>query len=192
MTPLETALFPHELIIVTLITIIIFGIISFYFYNQKQRKAFADLRKMKFLSLQNEEEHTAILAQEEFFLAPKLTSKDIQFLNNIISIIEKNISDSEFGVENLAESIGLSTSQLNRKIKAITNQTTIKFIRILKLQKAYEMLRSDTDNISGIAYATGFEAPGYFTKVFKEYYGFLPSDKEKLKQDLEPIAILNL
>lgn len=123
---------------------------------------------------------SVVLKPEEM----ELTSRDTDFLNKIISIVEKNITNTEFGVENLAEKVSLSTSQLNRKLKAITNQTTVKIIRNVKLQKAYEMLRADTDNIAGIAYSTGFESPGYFTKVFKEHFGFLPSDKEKMNGKL--------
>ncbi|SMC52977.1 hybrid sensor histidine kinase/response regulator transcription factor [Moheibacter sediminis] len=123
---------------------------------------------------------SVVLKPEEM----ELTSRDTDFLNKIISIVEKNITNAEFGVENLAEKVSLSTSQLNRKLKAITNQTTVKIIRNVKLQKAYEMLRADTDNIAGIAYSTGFESPGYFTKVFKEHFGFLPSDKEKMNEKI--------
>mgnify|MGYP000881322573 CR=1 FL=1 len=62
--------------------------------------------------------------------------------------------------------------QLNRKLRAITGQNTLKFIQNIRLQKAFEMLRAETDNISGIAYETGFESATYFFKVFKKHFGF--------------------
>lgn len=129
--------------------------------------------------LRNKFSTSVVLKPEEM----ELTSRDQDFLNKIISIVEENINNAEFGVENLAEKMSLSTSQLNRKLKAITNQTTVKIIRNVKLQKAYEMLKANADNIAGIAYSTGFESPGYFTKVFKEHFGFLPSDREKINEN---------
>lgn len=111
----------------------------------------------------------------------ELDSKDKKFLNKVIDIINENLTSENFGVESLASKIGLSTSQLNRKINAITGESPVKFIRNIRLKKAFDMLKADTNNISEIAYSTGFDSPGYFTKVFKKHFGFLPSEKDKFK-----------
>ncbi|MBP6575823.1 MAG: tetratricopeptide repeat protein [Chryseobacterium sp.] len=109
----------------------------------------------------------------------ELDSRDKVFIDQLIKNIENNISDSSFGVEQLADKINLSASQLNRKLRAIAGQSTLKFIQNIRLQKAFEMLKANSDTIAGVAYDTGFESAPYFTKVFKKHFGFLPSEVEK-------------
>ncbi|MXN90752.1 response regulator [Flavobacterium sp. Sd200] len=110
-----------------------------------------------------------------------LNQKDTAFLNQLLAIVEHNLSDTSFGVEQLAFLSGMSGSQLNRKLKALSGQSTLKFIKNIRLQKALALLREGSDNITGVAYSTGFDSPGYFTKVFKEHFGVLPSEKEKVE-----------
>lgn len=125
---------------------------------------------------------TALLIKPEEM---DLDSKDKLFIDKLIFIINQNISDSAFGIEHLSHKINLSASQLNRKLRAITGQSTLKFIQNIRLQKAFEMLKADSDIISGIAYDTGFESAAYFTKVFKKHFGFLPSEVTKSVEGLE-------
>jgi signal transduction histidine kinase/DNA-binding response OmpR family regulator/ligand-binding sensor domain-containing protein len=110
----------------------------------------------------------------------EISSKDRTFLQKLMSITEQHIQNEQFGVETLASEVGLSSSQLNRKLKALTNESALYFIRNIRMQKALQLLRTQADNITGVAYETGFENPNYFSKVFKRHFGFLPSDKEKL------------
>src|SRR5690606_17647058 len=74
------------------------------------------------------------------------------FIDRLISLIEKNISNEKFSVEILADEIGLSRAQLHRKIKAITNQSPSEFIRNYRLQRAAELLKQDAGNIAEISY----------------------------------------
>ena len=70
----------------------------------------------------------------------------------------------------------MSSSQLLRKLKALTNKTTVEFIREYRLQRAAEMLEQRKGTVSDIAFAVGFESLSYFTKAFQEKHGALPSE----------------
>jgi AraC-like DNA-binding protein len=74
-----------------------------------------------------------------------------------------------------ASEMALSRAQLHRKIKALTDKTTGEFIRTIRLNRAAELLRAKTDNITQIAYETGFNSLSWFAKAFKEQYGVTPS-----------------
>lgn len=97
-----------------------------------------------------------------------------QFLQKAISKIEKNIDDSEFGTSQLAKLIGMSESQLYRKLKALTGKSTAVFIRVIRLNKAAELLKTSELNISEIAYETGFNDPAWFSRAFKDEFGKSP------------------
>jgi len=106
------------------------------------------------------------------------------FLENINKTIEENIEDEKFGVDELSKTIGLSRSQLHRKIKAICSQSTTEFIRNFRLQRATDLLKQDAGNIAEIAYMVGFGSQAYFTKSFQELFGCSPSEYKKSKRDL--------
>jgi DNA-binding response OmpR family regulator len=103
-------------------------------------------------------------------------SVDRQFLKRIISIIEQNLSDSAFGTPNLAREIGLSRSQLYRKLYAITNYAPNEFIRLLRLRRAEQLLRNKTGNVTEVAYEVGFNHISYFAKCFQQTFGYTPSE----------------
>ena len=107
-----------------------------------------------------------------------VTKNDLeaQFLNKVITCIEKNMENSNFKIVFLARELGLSESQLYRKIKALTNTTTVVFIRSVRLQKAKELLQNKEFNISEICYKVGFTDPSYFSRVFKDEFGCPPSE----------------
>jgi len=97
------------------------------------------------------------------------------FLQKIISAVEKNIDDSHFGTLQVAHAIGMSESQLYRKLKALTGKSTAVFIRTIRLHKARELLTTTSLNVSEIAYETGFSDPAWFSRVFKEEFGVSPN-----------------
>ena len=76
----------------------------------------------------------------------------------------------------MAAAANLSPSQLLRKLKALTNLTTVEFIRVYRLEKAAILLKQKNVTVSEVAYQTGFENLSYFTKVFQERYHVLPSE----------------
>jgi len=101
------------------------------------------------------------------------------FMDKFVSMIEKNIENEEFSVEMLSEEMGMSRTQLHRKIKAITNQSASEFIRNFRLQKAADLLKQDAGNIAEISYQVGFGSQAYFTKAFQEIYKSTPLEYKK-------------
>ena len=102
-----------------------------------------------------------------------------EFLNKITGIIEENISNEQFGVSELAYEIGMSRSNLLRKIKKTTNLSVSQFIRNIRLKNAMDMLRQKDMTISEVSYAVGFSGTSYFTKCFHDLYGYPPNEVGK-------------
>lgn len=106
-------------------------------------------------------------------------SMDQEFLKDVVDYIEKNISDINLNVDNLAQDLNLSRSTLYRKIKSLTDQSPVEFIRNIRLKHASAMLTNESINISEVAYAVGFSDPKYFSKCFKTEFGLTPSEYAK-------------
>jgi TolB-like protein/AraC-like DNA-binding protein/Tfp pilus assembly protein PilF len=101
---------------------------------------------------------------------------DRAFLQKLRRIVEKNLEDENFGVQDLAHEVGMSRSQIHRKLRELSNQSTTQFIREIRLEHAMELLRDQVGTVSEIAYRVGFSSPTYFSKCFHEYYGFPPGE----------------
>ncbi len=102
-------------------------------------------------------------------------SMDSQFLERAIESIEAHLDEPDFETKALASELGLSRSQLNRKLRALTGQSTHQFIRTLRLNRAAQLLEKHTGNVSEIAYEVGFNSPSHFTQVFREKFGITPT-----------------
>jgi DNA-binding response OmpR family regulator len=105
-----------------------------------------------------------------------LLSMDDQFLKKVKTIVEKNLADSNFSVEEFASKMNLSRVQLHRKLKALIEMSASDYIRTLRLNKAAEMIAHKTANIAEIAYDVGFTNPSHFSESFKKQFGKLPSE----------------
>ncbi len=103
-------------------------------------------------------------------------SVDDKFIQKIRNLIEENLSDSTLNVQSLSHELGMSRSQLFRKIKAVTGLSPNQFLRIYRLEKAHLLLSGKHGNVSEIAYRTGFDNLSYFTKSFFKHFNKLPSD----------------
>jgi signal transduction histidine kinase/DNA-binding response OmpR family regulator len=105
--------------------------------------------------------------------------KDLQiedaFLLKVRGILEAHLSDTEFEIDQLSRALGMSRSQLFRKIKALTGQSPSIFIRKVRLQRGRELLLTTEMNVSEVAYEVGFSTPGYFSDAFVEAFGVRPS-----------------
>ena len=101
---------------------------------------------------------------------------DGQFLKKIQKIVESRLNDVDLGVNDLGQKVRLSRTQVYRKLKALTGKTPSQFIRSIRLQKALKLLKTTDLNVSEVAYEVGFTDPNYFSKVFKEAFGELPSE----------------
>lgn len=99
-----------------------------------------------------------------------------KFLKKLIAILETNLENEQFGVGQLADAMGLSRSQLHRKLNVITGKSTSQFIREFRLEKAMEMLQNNVATASEIAYKVGFSSPTYFNTSFHHYYGYPPGE----------------
>lgn len=106
----------------------------------------------------------------------KVNSIDEAFIIKAKAVIEENLSDSQFDLSRFADGMAMSTVQLRRKIKALTNQTAVEFIRRYRLQRAANLLNQKSGTVSDIAYQVGFESLSYFTKVFQEEFETTPSE----------------
>jgi signal transduction histidine kinase/DNA-binding response OmpR family regulator/ligand-binding sensor domain-containing protein len=104
------------------------------------------------------------------------SSVDQLFLEKALAVVESEMGDEHFSVHKFSEELHMSHMQLHRKLKAITNQSAGQFIKNARLQRAADLLRNNSGNVSEIAYRVGFSSPAYFTKCFREQFGILPSD----------------
>jgi len=105
----------------------------------------------------------------------KLSSVDEKFMFKVMDIIEKHISEEDFNIEDFCSEVAMSRTQLHRKLKALTGKSASIYIRSVKLANAKKMIENQKGNISEIAYSVGFSSPAYFTKCFKEEFGYPPS-----------------
>lgn len=119
---------------------------------------------------------------KEFVLKPReivLTSPDEKFLKRIIGVIEKNIANTELDIDKLALQVGVSRTQLYRKIAALTDMTAKEFVRDIRLKRAAQMLLQNKLTIQEIALEVGFSDISYFRKCFREKFGMSASEYNK-------------
>jgi len=112
-------------------------------------------------------------------LPGKETKFNQLFMEKIINILKNNIEDNRFTVDTLSQKIGMSRSSLYHKIKDITGLTPVDFIRLYRLEKAKNLLKSHQYSISEIAYKTGFSDVRYFRTVFKRVFEMTPGNYSK-------------
>ena len=102
--------------------------------------------------------------------------KEDAFVRKIREAVEENLANANFTVEKLCKQVFMSHSQLHRKLEALTGCSPNKFIRMIRLNKAKELLSNTTDSIASIALDCGYNDPGYFARVFKQDYGVTPQE----------------
>lgn len=103
-------------------------------------------------------------------------SAEDEIINKILSLINENYTDSFFEVNKIAEKVGLSRSQLWRKVKGSTGKTPSELLKDVRLNKAAEMLKQGDYRISEISYHVGFSDQRYFARVFQKEFGITPTD----------------
>jgi signal transduction histidine kinase/DNA-binding response OmpR family regulator len=111
-------------------------------------------------------------------------SMDEAFVEKLCQNVEDNIANEDFSVEELARNIGLSRSQLHRKLEAITGKSASQFIREYRLERARELIEKKVGTIAEISFQVGFSSPGYFNKCFKEYFKTTPGELHKSTDNL--------
>lgn len=103
-----------------------------------------------------------------------ITSLDEIFLKKVMDFIEANLTEPTLNVEDLGKEVFMSRVTLYRKIKALTNQSAIEFIRTIRLRRAAQLLENSGYNVGEVAYSVGFTDIDYFRKCFKEQFGKTP------------------
>ena len=104
-----------------------------------------------------------------------LSQPEEVFLHELYELTEKNYQAESFNVNKLCELIGISRPQLYRKTSALTGKSPNIFIRDLRMQKAWNLLKEKKGNVSEVSMAIGYANPSYFSKVFHETFGYNPS-----------------
>lgn len=130
-------------------------------------------------------EHMRNKFSQKFIAHPsevEIESTDEEFLNKVLKLLENNISNSEFNVNQFASLIGMSTPVFYKKIKALTGLTVNNFIKSIRLKRAIQLLSQDAGNISEVAYMVGFNDAKYFSKEFRKQFGKSPSSFIDLKK----------
>ena len=110
------------------------------------------------------------LAKEE------ISTPDKEFVGKIRNEIHRNISDNDFGVEQLGAAVDLSRVQLYRKVKALTGLSPVELIRATRVNRARKLIEGGATSVSEVAYQVGFTSPSYFTKCFKDQFGVSPME----------------
>jgi len=100
---------------------------------------------------------------------------DTEFLNDLQTVINKNLSDPEFNVEELCKKLVMSRTSLYRKVLALSGETPTEYIRSCRLKRAAQLLKSNFGTVLEVAFEVGFSNSSYFIKCFKEKFHQLPS-----------------
>ena len=123
-------------------------------------------------------------------------SRDKQFMEKVVSIIEERIIDPQFSVEELSKDMVMSRSSLHKKLKSLSGYVPNELIKLVRLKHAARLLQTSDDSIAEIAYMTGFSSPSYFSKCFLQQFKLTPKEYADKKpktgtQDLEGLINKN-
>jgi signal transduction histidine kinase/DNA-binding response OmpR family regulator/ligand-binding sensor domain-containing protein len=105
-----------------------------------------------------------------------VTSVDKKFIEKVIKLIEQNLSQSEFSIEQFAEELAMSRAQLYRKFASILGEKPNEFVRKYRIKRAAELIKQNFGNIAQVAYEVGFNNLSYFSKCFKTFYKISPHE----------------
>lgn len=103
------------------------------------------------------------------------SDKDKQFLDKLQAIIEQELGNSEFTMEDFAARMKLGRTVFSKKVRGLTGHTPNEYFRIIRLKKAAELLLEGNYNVSEVSYKVGISDPLYFSRCFKIHYGVSPS-----------------
>jgi len=104
------------------------------------------------------------------------TKRDEEFIKKLHAIVQDNLDNSEFIVEDMAEQFNMSRASFYRKIKGVLDLTPNEYIRVERLKKAAQLLREKEYKVNEICYMVGFNSPSYFSRCFQQQFGVLPKD----------------
>jgi signal transduction histidine kinase/ligand-binding sensor domain-containing protein/DNA-binding response OmpR family regulator len=112
-----------------------------------------------------------------------LTSADELFVKQSLESIENNIGNTDYAVEDLSRDVGMSRTQLYRKLKALTGQSANEFIRTIRLKRAAQLLEQNQLTVAEVTYEVGFSDLQHFRECFKKLFGVTPSEYAQKASD---------
>lgn len=107
---------------------------------------------------------------------------DEALLKRAVAIVEKNMDNIEFSTDEFAREMNMSRSNLHLKLKAITGESTIDFIRKIRFNESCKLLKDGRYTVSEVSSMVGFNTPSYFATSFKKYFGCLPTEYIKKRK----------
>jgi TolB-like protein/AraC-like DNA-binding protein/tetratricopeptide (TPR) repeat protein len=110
-------------------------------------------------------------------------STDDAFIKSLSETVLDNLRNEQFGAEELAKLVGVSRSQIHRKLNRILGKSLTQFIREIRLEEAYKLLLKEVGTAAEISFLVGFNSPTYFNTCFHEYFGFPPGEVKKNKSN---------
>lgn len=103
------------------------------------------------------------------------------FIQEVIRLVDENLQNPDFKIDDLAETMNMSRAVFYRKIKTFTGASPIDLVKEMRLKRALELLDADTYSLSEVAYQSGFSSPQYFSRVFKEQMQCTPNEYKRRK-----------
>ena len=128
--------------------------------------------------IQNREKLRQAFTQSPFVAADTmaLTKADEEFIQRLNEVIQMNLSNPDFCMENMADGMNMSRSNFYRKIKGVLDLSPNEYLRLERLKKAAQLLKEGENRINEICYTVGFNSPSYFSKCFQKQFGVSPKD----------------
>ncbi|WP_309027931.1 hybrid sensor histidine kinase/response regulator transcription factor [Pelagicoccus enzymogenes] len=114
--------------------------------------------------------------------APELDDPEQAFLNRVAGVLNDNLSNPDFGVDEIAEAVGFSRSSFYRKLKAVTGETPNVFIRRFRMQRAGQLLVQSSMTVTEVMFEVGYLDGGYFGKMFKTHFKCSPKEYRNRNQ----------
>ena len=137
-----------------------------------------DVLKVRIKNLLASRKHLREKFTNDILLSPKeiaFTSPDQEFLTKLNTVIEEQIDNSEFSIEELAAEMAMSHSNLYKKIKALTGMTTVAFVRDFRLKRAAQILSQNKISIIDVCFQVGYTDRRHFSQEFKKKFSITPS-----------------
>ncbi len=136
--------------------------------------------KIRIKNLLHSRDQLRKLFQNRNILEPSkvtVTSIDEKFLSSFMAAIEEGIPDSSFSIHSLESKLGMSHANFYRKIKSLTGQSAQELLLNMRMKRAYQVMSDNKGlRVAEVAYMVGFTNPKYFSKCFKEMFGYAPSE----------------
>lgn len=146
--------------------------------NSEQKQEIAQKQEV----IEQKEEEIELQKEEISNIKEKLemlSELDREFVEKVKMLVDENIGNPDFGVEQLAAEVCLSRSQLYRKCKALTGESPMDMLKNARMTKAHELLVKGNLSVTEVAREIGMTNFSYFTRCYKSVYGVLPKDETK-------------